>query len=215
MKKLLFLLIGAVIILPAVAQQNDNEIKTIFGEIDSYGGYIAGTMNYSELEYNDTAMGNHNLIFVGMRGGWVIGHGFSMGIAGGGFFSDYQYNSHLGENVSIEGGYGGIYLEPIILPKFPVHIALPIVLGIGGATYSDNYFDDYGEDYDFLLAQDAFMIIEPGIELEFNLLRHVRFAVGATYRLTTPLLFDTDYTGIPQDILNTYSVGATLKLGKF
>lgn len=190
--------------------QASNEFKTLFGDRHvSHGGYGALTINYSQIDSKDA-------ILIGARGAWVIGHGFALGFAGNGFLNDYSWNPAIagGRNVNLTGGYGGLLLEPIILPKFPVHISIPIVIGAGGIAYTST-FNPYPYDYeDFeLFVEDAaaYFVVEPGVELEFNVVRFFRLAVGGYYRFTSDIrMYDT-----PEDVLNGWSVGITLKFGKF
>ncbi len=178
--------------------QASNEFKTLFGD-----------RHVSQIDSKDA-------ILIGARGAWVIGHGFALGFAGNGFLNDYSWNPAIagGRNVNLTGGYGGLLLEPIILPKFPVHISIPIVIGAGGIAYTST-FNPYPYDYeDFeLFVEDAaaYFVVEPGVELEFNVVRFFRLAVGGYYRFTSDIrMYDT-----PEDVLNGWSVGITLKFGKF
>ncbi|PLX14452.1 MAG: hypothetical protein C0594_00025 [Marinilabiliales bacterium] len=189
--------------------ENNDEIKTIFGKIDSHGGYLGFDISVSEID-------GENAMFIGGKGAWVIGHGFSVGLAGGGFFNDYHFNEKLGENVNLEGGYGGLLLEPIILPKFPVHISMPVLLGLGGVSYTSDYYNTMDDEWsNFIEAGDAFLIVEPGVQIEMNLVRSVRVCVGASYRYTSELDLDYQYTGVNNDVLDGLSFGASIKFGKF
>ncbi len=55
-----------------------------------------------------------------------------MGFGGTGFINDISYNNAENQYTNLTGGYGGLLLEPIILPWFPVHVSLPILFGAGG-----------------------------------------------------------------------------------
>lgn len=188
----------------------ESEFKTIFGDRHvSHGGYGALTINYSQIDGKDA-------IVIGARGAWVIGHGFALGFSGAGFLNDYSWNPAIagGRNVNLTGGYGGLLVEPIVLPKFPVHISIPVLFGAGGIAYTST-FNPYPYDYESfdLFVEDAtgYLLIEPGIELEFNVVRFFRLALGGYYRYTSKIqLYDT-----PENVLNGWSAGITLKFGKF
>jgi hypothetical protein len=114
--------------------------------------------------------------------------------------------------VFLTGGYGGFIIEPIILPKFPVHISFPILLGAGGISYitQDMDYHNMVEDSEF------FLIAEPSAELEFNITRHFRLALGASYRFASP--FDVGASGSPSvssDSLESWTYMMTFKFGKF
>jgi hypothetical protein len=218
MKKLLVFLWAFALTLSTFAQNEDEEksgrsgrsddIQTLMGRNNSVGGYGAISMRYTELEDKDA------FVF-GARGAIVMGHMMSLGLAGAGFFNDVHYNSASNQDVSLAGGYGGFFFEPVIMPRFPVHVSFPIMIGAGGLAVvsqedKDNWNDNYKSE-----ASDAFMIIEPGVELELNVTRFFRFSVGAYYRYTSDVdIENPDYT-VPTDILKGFSGGVTFKFGKF
>ena len=110
----------------------------------------------------------------------------------------------------IAGGYGGLFFEPIIMPKYPVHISVPVLVGVGGvayAIYNDNH--DYNDN--FVEDSEVFLVLEPGIELEFNFTKFFRFAITGTYRLTSDITLENT----PVDALRGFSGGVTFKFGKF
>ena len=185
-------------------QDRPKEIKTLMGNVDSHGGYAGLGINYSEID-------KLQAIAFNIRGSWVIGHAFAFGIGGTGFFSESQPND---SNIitSYQGGYGGFYFEPIILPRFPVHISLPIFLGVGGITETGRNatINDYETAF---YDATSFLIIEPGVELELNFFKHLRIAFGATYRYPTTMNFSN--TEIQTSDLEGITMGVTFKLGKF
>ena len=190
----------------------DRQISTIFGDRHiSNGGYGAITINYSQIGTDENNKAK-DAIVIGGRGSWVIGHAFAFGIGGCGFLNDFHYSSTMDNNVNLSGGYGGLYLEPIILPRIPVHLSLPVLIGVGGVAYttSSNLYNPHDNN---IYVEDAspFLVVEPGAELEFNIIRCFRIAIGAYYRFTTDIqLLNTD-----TDVLNGLSAGVTLKFGKF
>jgi len=211
MKKLLIItmiLISGSYVFSQGDEKND-EIRTIFGGPHSHGGYGAITLNY-------TTLNNMDGIVLGGRGSWIIDHGFAIGLGGSGTFCDYYYDDFLNDDINIAGGYGGIYFEPILLPKFPVHISLPVLVGVGGVAITYGYYDSYDWQYSSV-DHDAFMIVEPGVELEFNMMKFFRMAFGAYYRYTSDVQLNY-YNGLnitPPDVLHGLSMGMTLKFGSF
>lgn len=102
-----------------------------------------------------------------------------------------------------------------------MHVAFPVLVGGGGVSYSEK-INHSGREYDEAnsFSKDAaFFVVNPGIELELNMLRFVRLAFGAYYRYTSPVDIEyKSYQGIkiaPNDALNGFSFGTTIKIGYF
>lgn len=206
MKKLLFITLSMLIGFSAISQNDQEEYRTLFtkGRV-SHGGYGGLSINYSQMD-------GKGAMLLGARGGWIIDHSFSIGFAGYGFANDFHYNDFpLDDRSGLVGGYGGLLLESIINPHSPIHISIPLLIGVGGVTYGDGW--GFGHDYwDWHSDEaDAFFVIEPGIELELNLIRFIRLSAGVYYRHTSNIqLINTD-----KHALNGLSTGITLKFGKF
>lgn len=202
---------------PAEQQPKDPQyrsVQTLMPESGGggYGGFSVGYTTVNGLD----ALG------MGIRGGWIIGHGFTLGLAGEGFTSDFTPSD--GEYYAISGGYGGLLIEPIICGWFPVHVTLPLVIGGGGlASYTtnsdpwdyNNYYFSYGE-------YDAYFVGEVGIELEFNMVRFFRLSLYSNYRWTSKLdmkpmdgLADEDFYPVASNALNGWSFGMRFKFGSF
>jgi hypothetical protein len=191
---------------PEFEYYKSKEIKTLLGHNRSGGGYCVFSAGYSEID-------NKHAVLFGGRIGWLASHYLGIGIGGTGFMNEYHYDYSLLQDVSLAGGYGGIYLEPILFPRSPVHLSFPVLFGAGGISYipretdfNDNIIDDSG----------AFLIIEPAAELELNVTRFFRLALGASYRF--PTSFDIGLHGTPA--VNTESIrgisySMSVKFGKF
>lgn len=183
---------------------NNYEMQTLFGSVNSHGGYGAIMLTYSQID-------NLDALQIGGKGAWVVGHNMSFGIGGYGFFTDYKFDSELNRNINYQGGYGGFYFEPIILPQFPAHISIPLFVGVGGIAYVSDLDFDNNQWEDAVEDNTAFVVLEPGIEIEFNLFKYLRLATGITYRYTS----DINIENSDKDILNGFTYGITLKMGKF
>jgi hypothetical protein len=194
------------------SKEND-EIKTIFGPKTIKGGYLAIDAGY-------TTLSDRYAFGVGLRGGSTVNHWFTMGIGGAAIVNNLEFdNIDYNRTLALEMGYGGIFIEPTILPKLPVHITFPILGGLGWAGYYDktSYLENDGDNdhnnqsdwnkYD----DDVFLFIEPGADLELNMTKHVRLNLGVKYRY----LWDLDLVNTPTDQLDGLSGHITLKFGKF
>ncbi len=186
---------------------NPDGIQTLTGPGHNVGFYFGLHSEYSQIDGYD-AFGAGGTFAI------IANHGLAIGFSGKGFFSEpYEVSEITHTSRSYAGGYGGILIEPILFPKYPVHISFPILLGGGGIARSVlyNYYYPYEYTTVYVENAEAFMIAEPGIEVEFNVARWMRLGLGASYRFTTtfePSSFDSNP-------LNGFTGGFSLKFGKF
>lgn len=187
----------------------DGDMVTLIGKSSSIGGYGGISTLYSQIDSKDA------FVF-GARGAVIMGHVFAFGIAGAGFINEFQYDIGLDDNVGLAGGYGGLFFEPIIMPRFPVHVSIPVTVGVGGVGLT-TYHNHWDNDNVMVDRSDAFFVVEPGIELELNITKFFRFSLGGYYRYTSDInVSDVDLSrSIPKDALRGFSAGATFKFGFF
>jgi hypothetical protein len=196
-----------------VYDDKQDDIQTLFGNHSIvHGGYGAITFAYSEIDHFNAAS-------IGGRGAWIIGHWFAIGIGGTGFINDINYNTAEDQYTNLTGGYGGLLLEPIIIPTFPVHISLPVLAGAGGIAYVTSHgIAEVYEPPTYVEDATSFFIVEPGAELELNFLKHIRIALGITYRFTSEIILN-DVPGVSPPIdhypLNGWTGTVALKFGRF
>ena len=227
MKKIaLFTLISMLLFTGSISAQDTlfaekkDDMKTVFGSPGKieHGGYGAFTMGYTTVD-------DQGALLMGGRAGWLINHRFTLGLAGYGFFNNLEKRENLAawENYTIAGGYGGLFMEAIIAPNYPVHVTIPLMIGAGGVSVNEGtWWDEQYWDY-YNYDASAFFVIEPGIEVELNIVKFFRLAVGANYRwtngidLTYSWYEDGKYQNyeIPADILDGFSYHMTLKFGWF
>jgi hypothetical protein len=218
MRTPLYSILTAVLVasIPSTANaQQEEGMRTLFGGGDTHnGGWGAPTAAYTRIMDQDAML-------AGVRGGWIIDHRFTLGIAGHGLVTkvtnpDYQRpligNVQLPvDNAQFFLGYGGLLLEPVIAYRSPIHITLPVIIGAGGCGYF--YSDEYALDEYYFEVSDSqgFFVLEPGIELEMNVIRLVRLGLGASYRYTSNL----DLPGTSPTALHGWNAGITIKVGSF
>ena len=187
----------------STSKKKDDEIKTLVGGSKEIGGYGGLSVLYSQIDSKDA-------IVFGARGGLIMGHMFAMGIGGAGFVNDSHYDFELDRNVSLTGGYGGMFFEPIILPKFPIHLSVPVLIGIGGVAYTSVEMREWDDEY-FVEDSETFLLVEPGVEMEMNVTHFFRFTMGGYYRYTSEI----DLLNTGKDVLNGFSFGVNFKFGRF
>jgi hypothetical protein len=194
-------------------------------------------INYSNFRYD---MKNPDALEFGANGAVLVRPWLGVGLAFSGYtnkFSskwslyvfDIQHRKEWRDYIS--GYFGGIFIEPTILHRKPVHMAFPIILGYGQAT--DHKFFKYTisdtipgsgglvEISDKVKA--TYLMIEPGIEVEFNAYKFIRIGAGIKYRITSGVSFgQSKYASIPdfgftyrKSLLDGLSYHISFKFGKF
>lgn len=184
-----------------------SEIRTIGGYSGSNGFYLGLHTDYSRISGFDA-------MSMGARLAWISGHHLAIGVAGNGFFTEpKRLNGISNKDYNYTGGYGGLLIEPILFPRMPIHLSFPVILGAGGigkGIYYDLYYP-YETTDAFVEEADAFLIAEPGVELEINAARWIRLSLGCSYRFTRGI--DPQY--FSENPLDGMTAGFSLKFGKF
>jgi hypothetical protein len=186
---------------------SSTDIRTLTGPGHKVGFYIGFHTDYSQV-------GDYDAFGAGGSIAVIANHGLAIGVAGKGFLTEpFESPASLSTKYSYSGGYGGLLIEPILFPKSPIHLSFPVILGAGGISKNVLYNYYYPYEYTQVEVADAnaFLVAEPGVELEMNLARWLRFGVGCSYRFTTelePVVFDTK-------IMDGLTAGFSLKLGIF
>jgi hypothetical protein len=187
-------------------KNKNDEFQTLFGHNRPGGAYGAFSFGYTEIDQKQA-------VIFGGRFEWIAGHSIGFGFGGNGFINEYHWDNNLQRDIFLTGGYGGLYIEPILLPNFPVHLSFPCLFGVGGISYVTKETNDYRN---MIEDSEVFLIAEPAAEIEFNITRHFRVALGTSYRFTTP--FDVGTTAsipISSNAVESWSYMMTFKFGRF
>ena len=189
----LFSMLLLFVVFSSFGQDDEVEFKTIFGSNKSSGGYGAPELKVGPVN-GETGL------FVGGRGGWVIGHKFVLGGAGYGLttsntFMEDPIHKPIGvgtdstRTINLEMGYGGLLLEYILFPKNAVHLSFPLIIGAGGANLSATKYQDISNLnpnewalYDYV-ESSGFFLLEPGMHLELNMAKFFRVSAGAKLQI--------------------------------
>jgi len=189
-----------------VKKESKPKMETLFQNQKSIGAYLGISMGYTTVE-------NQDAVIAGTRIMVIANNYLGIGFGGKGFISNpstlyYEDASYSVSYIDHAGGYGGLYLEPIILGLKPVHVSAPILVG-AGAVVCDQRFSDHTLDYNLT---SVFFTVEPGLDIELNIARWFRISLGASYRFTSKI---DDIDNKPTDFLNGFNYGMTFKLGWF
>jgi hypothetical protein len=189
-------------------------IKTIFNNSGprASGGYVALTNKFTSIN------GDYANICE-LYGGWYIGHRFLIGIEMASTTNYIPVPIEHSVNPALPMGYeyaqAGLMTEYIVASDRAIHLGFQLFAG-GGFTMQyekpniddDDYWDRI-EDYDH--DENVFAVAEPGVKVEVNIFRWLRFTPGISYRL----VYGNNARGLTNASLQNTSVNMTLKIGKF
>jgi hypothetical protein len=155
---------------------------------------------------------------VEVYGGWYVNHKLLIG-AGAAATTNYievpkAYSTRPDLRMSYEYGQVGFVTEYAIASNRAVHVTLHLMTGAGFTLQYERpewgdweYYDYHYYDHD----ENWFFVVEPGVQVELNLLRWMRFSPGVSYRFTD----GSDAAGLSDSDLRGMSLNLTLKFGKF
>ena len=183
---------------------DNTEYNSLFS-LDNIRGYASihgGVMNVE---------GNDLIAKTGGSVAAIFNHKLAIGFTGTGFVG-FQNTTINGEKHSMAGGYGGLLIEPIFFSKKAVHFSFPVSMGAGENQYFKDSmgYEGWENLYRDEFVQD-FVYIQPGVNVELNLTKFMRFGVSASYMLSNTI----NTTPINKTQLDGLSIGANLKLGWF
>lgn len=184
-----------------------SDIKTLSGSLNHSGGF--GALSFRTTEFRGEPM-----VLGGVRGGWIINRSLAIGIEAHGIVPTAKFDDIDPLNTVVTlGGYGGMFLEPIFFSNQVIHITFPVSAGSGWLGYVLDW-EDYGGGSSIPNVEedsDIFWYVEPGVDIEVNIARNFRLALGVSKRFTQDLELektaDGDFNG-----LNYF---LTLKIGGF
>ncbi len=184
------------------------EIQTVFKPGRS-GGYGAITNSFTTINGKYANM-------VGFYGGWYVNSKFLIGVGAKAVTNDLPvlpaYSTIPGANMSYAYGQFGLVTEYVVKSNKVMHVAFNLFTGAGfTAQYQRS---DWNNDYNpnqSNVDENFFTVVEPGVQVEFNLLKWMRFSPGVSYRAT----FGSDAVELSDSDLSNISYNLTLKFGRF
>lgn len=188
-------------------KKRQSEIQTLAGSNTHNGGF--GAISFAGTEFN-----GRSTMLLGLRGGWIINRVVAIGLEGYGLIPAAEY-SGISALPSIDaraiGGYGGLFIEPILFSNKVVHLTFPVSTGGGWAGYVADWEDTQNWDESDLIDGDSFWYIKPGVSVEVNVALNFRIAIGTSYRFTQ----DLQLVNTPKDAFQGWNYFLTLKFGCF
>lgn len=224
MKKISLILLGLFTCILTYAQEdyemeqkNEQEMQTLFNRQLTYGGYGAPELKLTNFNNNPG-------LIVGGHGGFILNHRFIIGGGGYGLVTKSKFSN---DTLNIGTGYGGLRLEYVCCSHKLVHFSVPVLIGGGGAAVLEKNRDagEYGEinwdvndndDWDEwddygVIESSGYFVVEPGVNVELNIVKHFRIAMGSSYRY----IAGTDLEYIKDADLSNFSFNLSFKFGVF
>ena len=188
-------------------KKRQSEIQTLAGSHTHNGGF--GAISFMGTEFN-----GRSTMLLGLRGGWIINRVVAIGLEGYGLIPAAEY-SGISTVPSIDaravGGYGGLFIEPILFSNKVVHLTFPVSTGGGWAGYVTDWEDTQNWDESDLIDGDSFWYIKPGVSVEINVALNFRIVLGTSYRFTQ----DLQLVNTSTDAFQGWNYFLTLKFGCF
>lgn len=149
--------------------------QTLFGSGPvEHGGYGAIATKFTGID------GDFGLL-VGGQAGWIFNHRLVLGGAAYGLATEHKTNSRDWDGTRLYLGmsYGGGIISYISNWDKLAHPTFDLLIGAGELSLERrwNHHDNY-ETVD----RDAFFVLEPGVNVEVNVVWWMRVAAGLSYR---------------------------------
>jgi hypothetical protein len=202
---------------PVFAQENGApQDETLFGSVQSSGGYGAPTVALTTLSGETAAM-------VGGQGGWVLNRRFAVGGAIRGIapspdadLKDRSFGrgSDAPESAQVQLGYAGLLFEYIGAPSDLLHYGAELVVGGGNVELARGQGFQAGPSVsDDSFERSAVFAAELGARAELNVTSFFRIGLSGGYRLVSGA--DLDKADVSNGDLSAPYGQLSLRFGSF
>ncbi|WP_159092351.1 hypothetical protein [Aquimarina sp. Aq107] len=179
------------------SQETDNKDYIEFNDRKNiiHGIYLGVDVGYGQIKKNQTTS-------AGIKLAYVANKKMELGITAKALFSDLRsVDRSFGGNFDLLVIYGGLHSENILLSTSKFNFSFPFLIGMGYVEGSGPLFK----------STDITLIVEPGVNVLYNLSKFIQFEAGIKYRFSTPI------DPIPNilDNINGFSIHIGSKIGIF
>ncbi|WP_242204601.1 hypothetical protein [Aestuariivivens insulae] len=183
------------------AQEPEDYIEFNDRKNTVHGVYLGLSTYYGKIKKKDTYSASLKIAY-------VANQQFEIGFEGITLYSDFNNQGLSDSNNDLVALYGGLHLEPILFSKSKLNLSFPLLVGGGAAAILEDHTNDYIIDHE---DWEAVFVLEPGVNLLFNLNRYVQLEAGVKHRFSSRLSFNNS----PISRINGFSVGLGVKVGVF
>ncbi len=173
---------------------------------------------FAEVQTKYSNLIDENATYVGFKGGTAINSVLGLGVTAGGFVTENHFSHTPVDGADLNQltalmGYTGFFVEYIALADKKIHFTIPVSVGPGLiAIFEQEPIADqsgvYNED---MLEYTGFLVLEPAINMEINIIKEVKFIVGGGYRWVTGTSLDI----LTDDDLSGFNVNIGLRLASY
>ncbi|KAA3638087.1 MAG: hypothetical protein DWQ02_05615 [Bacteroidetes bacterium] len=183
------------------------ETQTIFSNdgtgTKSFGGYGGPFIHVTQIN-NDWGG------IIGGKGGVVINGKFAFGGLGMGLINNMEFlgddlNGNNNASLSLVYGAGGVFAEYIFNFESLIHFSIPVNLMAGSVAVQDATSEDLE------IESSGIFIIEPGINLEFNLTKYFKPGIYLSYRQ----VFGSSLVNLSDQDISGVNIGLIVKFGSY
>lgn len=195
---------------PAKTAYPQSDINTVFKSSPRVTGYGAISNKFTSID-------GEFMNLAEVYGGVYFNRKFMLGVGGAASTNNLpvpdQFSAIEDRKLSYQYVQFGLYSEYVIGSNKAIHPVVHLFAGPGLTVQYDRYnWDDFDEfDHEDHRDENWFMVAEPGVAVEINLFRWMRFSPGVSYRMA----FGNDAAGLSDSKLSGMSFNATMKFGRF
>jgi hypothetical protein len=161
-------------------------------------------------------------MLLGVKTGWIFNRHLIIGLGGYGkvtpsiYYNQYEYTdkgtgAHMSvpnQKMGVGYGYGGLILGGIFSPYKAIHATFTCLIG-GGS--SNEYIIQENGSHGTTFNSPGFVIVEPSLNLEFNLSTKIRYEIGTGYRY----LFADRFESLTSSDLSGLNFQMSVNFGSF
>lgn len=203
--KAIIIIFGIVIGFTSLAYAQDDvdqivkkdQMQTLFG----FDSKITG---YGSLDSKFTRISDKDAVLIGGHGGVIFNSYFYFGLGAYGLVTTNQFDGSFPEaSLDLHMGYTGLMMGFNIMPKKVVHFSIPLFAAVGNLEL---------ENKGIFVENSAFLLFEPGLNLEINVVQFMKIGMGAGYRMVKGTNLRNN---ISDEDLSYWTGNFSLVFGKF
>jgi hypothetical protein len=162
--------------------QAQTETQTLFGngKVKTWGILLNSQVQYAEVL-------GESVFFSNVKGGFVFNEKWLVGVNVGQSLHEIpRYNDLTMMTENLEFTQGGLHLEYRLFPHKLVHVSIPISVGVLQTESEQDNFSPWGNYEDDREYTNFYL--EPGLNIELNVSKFIKFQVGASYRFNDAMI---------------------------